>query len=240
MKLRFSKVTVASSAAAVLAAGGAAMAATGTLPSVLTSDAKPIHAQPIEKAPAVPDVAQPQVPAVPKAPVSDAKGAADKAKQQLPAVPEIPAVPKASCSSVPPVVKVGSAVERALTTTSALRFADVKAGHVTLKGGQKVCSVTQTWVGKVKGQALRVTTLSVPTRTKLADVAHGLHLVKPESVSLGGDAAMAGSTSSSGGGYGALWVQHESTVVYVSGGTGLPTGAKDQVMLAAKTLHRAI
>lgn len=238
MKLRFSKVTVAASVAGVLAAGGAAMAATGTLSGALVSDSTPVETKPAPQVPvpAKPDL--PDAPSVPDAKVPDVKVPKPdtKAPAPVPADPALPSVPKPSCSSVPPVVKVGSAVERAFTASSGLTFVDAKAGQVTVRGGQEVCTVTQTWAGKVKGQILRITTLKAPSRTELADLAKGVRMVDHEAAHVGGHAALAGSPSA--GGYGVIWVQHKGTAVYVSSSPGLPGGAKEQVKLVAETLQR--
>lgn len=241
MKLRFSKVTLASSAAAVVAAGAAAMAATGTLPSVLTSGSD--LAKPAKQA-TLPQGGQHQLPSVPEAPqlpdakVPDAKAPGVPGADKLPARPGDVAVPKPSCDSVPPAVRVGNGIERTFATAAGLRYANVKAGHVTIHGARSVCETTQTWASRVKGQDLRVTTLSTPSGTKLADLARGLRLVDPKATNVGGHSALAGSTSDTGG-YGVLWARNGSTAIFVSGGSGLPGGAEKQVMLVSKAVQQA-
>jgi hypothetical protein len=235
MKLRFSKVTMATSAAAVLAAGGAAMAATGTLPGMLVSDAAPTEARPVAPAPAKPNL--PNVPAVPDAKVPDVKVPNPDTKVPLPSKPGLPAVPNVSCDSVPPVVTIGSGIERAFTTPTGLKFTEAKVGRLSIGGTQKVCTVTQTWASRLQGQALQVTTLKVPSRTKLTEVAKGLDIRKTEAANVGGNTALA-STPNGSAGYGILWAQHKDMVVYVSGGSNLPGGAKEQVKLVAETLQR--
>jgi hypothetical protein len=241
MKLRFSKVTLASSAAAVIATGGAAMAATGTLPGVLTSDSVPATAAPARTAANPPRGEQPRVPSAANAPLPDPKVPdvpdTDKNKVKLPADPVGRAVPKPSCRSLPPAVKVGDGTERAFTSAAGLRYSDVKAGHMTIGGGREVCKVTQTWVSRVNGQSLKVTSLSRPSDAKLADLARGLRIVNPQASNVGGHTALAGSPSDTGG-HGMLWAENPNRAVYVSGGSGLPGGTKEQVNLVSKALQR--
>lgn len=248
MKLRFSKVTVAASSAAVLAAGGAAMAATGTIPGVLTSDSAPTQAERPAVAPAQgpADRVAPEVPSAKDVPgAGDVKDAAGKAK-----VPGLSSLPK-GCADIPNVLTVGSGIERKVVSTAGLRLTKVKAGQVSVRGAGRLCEITQTYATKITGQTLRVTTLRLPKATKLVDVAQGMNMVKPESANVGGDAALAGSTSGNSNGYAMLWVQQGTTAVYVSsasapsaasalpgGASALRSGAEQRVKLVVETLRQ--
>ncbi|MGH3244315.1 MAG: hypothetical protein ACRDNL_28345 [Spirillospora sp.] len=80
---------------------------------------------------------------------------------RVPGKPGLPAVPKLDCNKLPPAVKVGGPVEKAVMLTKGLRYANSVPGSADLRK-HNICAVTQKWTG-VAGQWITVETLKTPT-----------------------------------------------------------------------------
>ncbi|WP_242891905.1 hypothetical protein [Actinomadura litoris] len=97
---------------------------------------------------------------LPKGTTPDASAVPLPAKPGVPAVPALPGAKGLDCSKLPPAVKVGSPVEKAVMLTKGLTHASTTPGSKALQA-KKICGVTQKWTGKA-GQWLTVETLKTP------------------------------------------------------------------------------
>ncbi|RFS86128.1 hypothetical protein D0T12_05745 [Actinomadura spongiicola] len=79
----------------------------------------------------------------------------------VPGKPGLPAVPKLDCDKLPPAVKAGGPVEKAVMLAKGLRLTSTVPGGADLRK-QNICAVTQKWTGPA-GRWITVETLKTPT-----------------------------------------------------------------------------
>ncbi|MBC6459508.1 hypothetical protein [Actinomadura sp. HBU206391] len=129
---------------------------------------------------------------------------------------DIPRLPKFSCDSVTPVVKVGGSVEQQITAKTGLKFVSKKTRTITVKG-RKICVMTQRWSGPL-GQWMEVE--RIKGEVNVEQLRQTLRLPNAEAVTLGRDiywrSPLAGAP-----GTGIMWAPAPGVVDYVSGGLAL-------------------
>ncbi|QKW39359.1 hypothetical protein HUT06_39415 [Actinomadura sp. NAK00032] len=140
---------------------------------------------------------------------------------RVPAKPAAPAVPKLDCSTLKPAVKVGGAAEKAAMLTKGLRYASTVPGSAELRE-QRVCAVTQKWVGKA-GQWVTVQTLKTPAGMSQAELRKTLKL--PEGGTPVAVAGVAAWQSPKGGGV--LLFDPNGYSMYLDGSPVLAGGLPD-------------
>ncbi|TDD72795.1 hypothetical protein [Actinomadura rubrisoli] len=139
----------------------------------------------------------------------------------VPGVPAVPAVPGLDCSKLPPAVKVGGPVEKAVMLPKGLRYVSTTPGSKALQK-KKVCAVTQKWAGKA-GQWLTVETLKTPAGMTQNQLRNALGLPGGGTpVTVGGAAAWQGP-----GGGGVLLFDPSGYSLFVNGSPVLAGGLQD-------------
>ncbi|RKS76051.1 hypothetical protein BZB76_1399 [Actinomadura pelletieri DSM 43383] len=78
----------------------------------------------------------------------------------VPGKPGLPAVPKLDCAKLPPAVKAGGPVEKAVMLAKGLRLTSTVPGTADLRR-YNICAVTQKWTGPA-GRWITVETLKTP------------------------------------------------------------------------------
>jgi hypothetical protein len=152
------------------------------------------------------------------------KGAPEAASQSLPAgAPNLhgpaPQAPELSCDSVAPLVQIGGAVERKITTPSGLKFVTTKARTINV-GGDKVCAKSQEWNGK-GGEWLKVEQLKgLKGKIDPAKLRQALRLPQAQPVTLGKDSYWQAPVAGGQGG-GMMWSTVHGTVVSLTGSPAL-------------------
>ncbi|TDD39770.1 hypothetical protein E1287_02920 [Actinomadura sp. KC06] len=140
---------------------------------------------------------------------------------RVPGKPGLPSAPKLDCSKLPPAVKVGSPVEKAVMLTKGLRYASTVPGSAELRK-HNICAVTQKWTGTA-GQWITVETLKTPAGMTQNQLRQALNLPKGGTpITVYGAAGWMGP-----GGSGVLLFDPNGYSMFVNGSPVLAGGLKD-------------
>jgi hypothetical protein len=172
-------------------------------------------------------------PGVPGTDCLDGVKNAAPAEPAAPAKPEAPQLPQPavpSCDSVQPAVPAGSPLERSVILSRGLGHATKQVSVVTYKS-QKLCAVTQKWVGNA-GQWLKIERIKTPAYFGVDQAREALRL--PEGGAPTTVSGQRGLTTPLGGAV--LWYDPEGFAMYLSGSPAYMTQLQD---VAAKVQQAA-